>query len=57
MATMYPSLDDSEIKNLVDSGDIKSKAEARLYKAFRDKLPQNIHIFFRFQKLEVCFYY
>ena len=46
MATMYPSLDDSEIKSLFDSGDIKSKAEVQLYKAFRDKLPQNIHIFF-----------
>ena len=46
MATMYPALSDLEINSLFESGDIQSKAEVDLYKAFRDKLPQHIHIFF-----------
>ena len=47
MATMYPNLSNNELNRLRESGDIQSDAEVLLYKAFRDKLPKNIHIFFQ----------
>ena len=47
MATMYPNLSNNELNRLRESGDIQSDAEVLLYKAFRDKLPKKIVVFFQ----------
>ena len=53
MATMYPNLSNNELNRLRESGDIQSDAEVLLYKAFRDKLPKNIHIFLHAMRILV----